>query len=112
MHRDTRRRLYELAASGESTEERIARLAAAAPAEPVAGLEQTLPSTDPVVDLATVTMPELHDLVYAAASTYLQSLSQMTKTKAHTHAERIASMALTITKDHPDYMTRGADPRG
>jgi hypothetical protein len=110
MHRDTRLKLYALAASDETTEQRIARLAAAAPPPPVEGQAQSLPTGDAVVDLAFMTKTELHDLIYAASSTYLQRLSQMPKTMAHTHASRIADVAMQMTHGQ-DYMTRGSDPR-
>lgn len=114
MDRTTSLKVWDQRDREESLEARLARLAAAAPPEPPEPgvyLAQTIHPADLEVDLATLTVPELHDLVYAAASTYLQSLSSMTKTKAHTHAERIASMAEQITAGQ-DYMTRGRDPRG
>ncbi|KAA1380513.1 hypothetical protein [Aeromicrobium fastidiosum] len=111
MDRTTSLKVWSARQDEEPLEARLARLAAAAPAPPVEGQAQTIPGLDPQVDIATLTKPELHDLVYAAASTYLQSLSSMTKTKAHLHAERIAHQALAITAGQ-DYMSRGADPRG
>lgn len=52
----------------------------------------TLPTSTnvPVVHLTT---DQLHDLVYAATSTYLHTLSKMPKDKARQHAERVATMA-------------------
>jgi hypothetical protein len=111
MDRTTSLKVWDARQHDEPLADRIARLAAAAPAPPVEGQAQSLPSTDPVVDIATLTKDELHDLVYAAASTYLQGLSSMTKTKAHTHAERIAHQAQLITAG-ADYMSRGPAPRG
>lgn len=111
MDRDTSLKVWATRQDEETLEQRLSRLTAAAPSPLPVGLPQSLPDTSPLVDIATITKTELHDLVYAAASTYLQSLTSMTKTKAHMHAERIASTAEQITAGQ-DYMSRGTDPRG
>lgn len=111
MRRETLQKIWA-GRDDETLDERLLRLRSTAPLAPLADAEQpSLPHGAPVVDLAYLTTAELHDLVYNAASTYLQRLSQMPKGKAHTHAERIATVALQMTAGQ-DYMTRGADPRG
>ncbi len=111
MDRDTSLKVWEHKRDEETLEQRIARLAAVAPADQPVALPQTIRTSDtPLVDLAFLTLTELHDLVYAASSTYLQTLSSMTKQRAHLHASRIAATAEQITAGQ-DYMSRGSDPR-
>jgi hypothetical protein len=111
MDRTTSLKVWASRQHDEDLADRIARLAAAAPPPPIEGQAQSLPVGDALVDIAFITKTELHDLIYAASSTYLQRLSQMPKTMAHTHAARIADVAMQITAGQ-DYMTRGTDPRG
>lgn len=112
MDRETSLKVWASKATleDEPLEARLARLAAAAPAPLPVGLPQSLPAGAEQVDIAFITKTELHDLIYAATSTYLQQLSQMTKNRAHDHAARVADMAMQMTAGQ-DYMTRGTDPR-
>lgn len=98
---------------GETLDDKIRRATVAAAQRGEALIpEPTLPEPGPVVDLATMTMVELHDLLYSAASTYLQStVKSMPKRDARLHAERIANQGLLIARGQ-DYLHRGADPRG
>lgn len=110
MRRETLQKIWA-GSNDETLEERLLRLRSTAPHAPLEDATQpSLPASSPQVDIAFITATELHDLIHAAASTYLQRLSQMTKTKAHAHAERIADVALQMTAGQ-DYMTRGTDPR-
>ncbi|VXC21023.1 hypothetical protein [Aeromicrobium sp. 9AM] len=112
MHRDTVEHHRKVKAEGLTLEERIARAAAAAPAHvpaPHAIEQPSLPSAT-TVPLITMTLDELHDLVYAASSTYLQRLSDMPKAKAQMHAARVAIEAQQIVANL-DYIHRGVDPR-
>lgn len=70
--------------------------------------EPTLPLPD--ARLFTLTELELHDLTYHAVTTYLRSLSGMTREKAHQHAARIADRAVTAALAS-DYVHVGPDPR-
>ena len=65
----------------------------------------TLPTSTsvPVVHLTT---DQLHDLVYAACSTYLHSLSKMPKDRARQHAERVATLAEQVAHNE-GYVEQG-----
>lgn len=74
--------------------------------------ERMLPDTSPEVDLVTMTLPELHDLIYNATSTTLrESMTHLPMYARQREAERIASQALLIVRGQ-DYLHQGADPRG
>lgn len=60
--------------------------------------------------LFTMTEAELHDLTYHAVSTYLRTLTAMTKAKAHEHAARIAAESIRQGLAS-DYIHQGVDPR-
>lgn len=72
--------------------------------------EPTLPSNR-TVPLVTLTTDELHDLIYAATSTYLRELSQMTGDRARRHATRVAERGQQIAYAQ-GYVGRGEPPRG
>lgn len=107
MRRDTSRALHELNAEPTPLADRIAAARARARPAPQV-LEPTLP-TGPLVPTVTLTTDQLHDLVYAAGSQYLQSLSGMTKDRARQHADRIAAQAdLVLHAEHDVTMGRSS----
>jgi hypothetical protein len=57
----------------------------------------TLPTSD-TVPVVHLTLDQLHDVVYAAASTYLHTLSSMGQDRARQHAERIAHTAEQVVR--------------
>lgn len=110
MHPETRDLLRAQAEHPETLDQRIARLRAVAPDPEQTVIEQALPSAHDEV-LVIVDLVQLHDLVHAAASSYLHTLSSMGRERARQHADRIADQAERIAWGS-DYLQRGADPRG
>lgn len=99
MRRDTSRALHELNAEPVPLADRIAAARARARQAPQV-LEPTLP-TGPVVPMVTLTTDQLHDVVYAATSQYLQTLSGMGRDRARQHAERVAAQVdLIVHTEH------------
>ena len=100
--------------SGETLEEKLQRnLTSSLSAEPTGTLfaaQPSLPSSD-AVDMVTLTLDELHDLVYLAASAINQGSTTMIKSHAQDLAKRAASLARSRAAQH-DGLHRGADPRG
>lgn len=72
--------------------------------------QPSLPSSDQV-ELITLTLDELHDLVYLAASSVNQGSTTMSKSHAQDLAKRAAMLARSRAARH-DGHHRGADPRG
>ena len=116
MHPETdarvRAALQRQAESGETIEQKIARNAANAANRADDQLpERTLPLHELEVELVTVTLTELHDLIYNAGSTTLRDHGpSLTIDRRQRLARRIADQALTITAGE-DYSHRGPDPR-
>ena len=115
MHRETTEAIRAARRSGETVEEKLARLteraatghATTVPAAPP--LQSSLP-TDPT-DLVTLTLDELHDLVYLSASSINQTSTTMSKGHAQDLAKRTAITARARAAAH-DGHHRGDDPRG
>lgn len=101
-------------ATGESPAEKVARNLErhlTAGSTPVGHAAQpSLPSSDHV-DLVTLTLDELHDLVYLAASGINQGSTTMSKSHAQDLAARTATLVRSRAARH-DGHHRGADPRG
>lgn len=111
MRRETRDLLArtadrDLEAVTKRAAERARARAALLPPGPAVAVTLPLEQTR----LFTMTETELHDATYHAVSVYLSTLSQMTKTKAHEHAGRIAAAAVRAALVS-DYLHIGADPR-
>lgn len=71
-------------------------------------IESTLPTAD--VELITLTLDELHDLVYAAATTANRTTTLLTLEHSRRLAQLAAETARPIARRH-DGLHRGADPR-
>ena len=76
--------------------------------EPLA-VQQSLPIGGQV-ELLTITLDELHDLVYLAASSVNQEASTLSKSHAQDLAARAAMLTRTRATRHDGYH-RGSDPR-
>lgn len=114
MDQVTRAKVQRARASGETVEEKLQRnlervLTTAAPPA-VFTAQPSLPSSDDV-DMVTLTLDELHDLVYLAASAINQGSTTMSKSHAQDLAKRAAILARSRAAQH-DGHHRGADPRG
>lgn len=109
MRRETKHALHETKAEQVPLEERIARARTHARAD-LHIVEPTLPTAPPQqVPVVTLTTDQLHDLVYAASSTYLKGLSGMGLDRARHHASRIAAQAdLLLHAEHD--VTMGSAP--
>lgn len=97
----------------ETLEEKVARnlervLTRATSAHLRPATQPSLPTAE--VDLITLTLDELHDLVYLAASAINQTSSTMSKAHAQSLAGRAAALARSRASRH-DGHHRGADPR-
>lgn len=118
MHRDTTEHLRKVKAEALTVEERIARAAAdaserQAQRNAAAGhviTEPTLPSNS-TTDLVTVTVDELSDLIYQAASLVLQRHTSLTKSTAQAYAARASIEGQQIARAQ-GWVHRGTDPRG
>lgn len=116
MRRDTDERIREIEAEGLSLQERMDRAAAQAGEQSQrrhaeAGhiiTEPALPSNR-TTDLVTVTVDELHDLVYTSTSNVLRRTS-MGDGHARQIAARVAIEAQQVSRAN-GWTTRGADPR-
>lgn len=108
MRRETTEAL-RTTSSGETAIERVARLAEQT--EPLIP-ERTLPTLPSKADplLVTLDLVQLHDLVYNAATTYLHTLTNMTRENARRHGERIAARAELIVYS-TDYLHRASEAR-
>lgn len=98
----------------ESVDEKIARNIArklgVSPVAPSQPLQPSLPSGDGEVDLVTLTLDELHDLVYLSASAINQTSTRLSKSHAQELASQTAMLARTRATRH-DGHHRGSDPR-
>lgn len=114
MDQVTRAKVKRARASGETVEEKLQRnlerVLTSAPPSAVFAAQPSLPSSDDV-DLVTLTLDELHDLVYLAASAINQASTTMSKSHAQDLAKRAAVLARSRAARH-DGHHRGADPRG
>ncbi len=101
-------------AAGESLEQKLARnlerslTHGHAPTTPVP-VQPSLPTGE--VDLVTLTLDELHDLVYLAASSINRSSTTMSQSHAQDLAKRAAVLARSRAAQHDGHHL-GVDPRG
>lgn len=109
MDRETAQRIRESKNDPRTLEQRLEELRDAAPVEPHPLPVATLPITGDI-ELLTLTLHELHDLTFNAASNHLRHLHGMKQDKRLHHSGRIAQEAETIARAS-DYIHTGTDPR-
>lgn len=114
MDKATQAQVRRARESGETVDDKLQRILTrrltAAPTAELYAPQPSLP-TDGAVDMITLTLDELHDLVYLATSAINQGSTTMSKAHAQDLAKRAAMLARARATQH-DGHHRGSDPRG